>query len=160
MLQGGGRPTEWLGITLDASYTYVFRANEKRAAAFAGATVLNIGTTVNAEVHWSYVMAHLDLTFFHPRNRDLGWSVGYEFYDKQKDKIRYCQTTAIDCLGREESINECLAASLSNTQTHKFRCEFFDRIGFAEFFAGASQIFAGKFAMKESEWHIGVAVFF
>ena len=44
--------------------------------------------------------------------------------------------------------------------THKVRGEIFNRIGYCEFFGGGSWIFAGRYAMKEREWHIGVSFYF
>ena len=157
---GGWRPNDWFALSLDAMYSHVFRGIEHRAATFEGATVVNIGPLVDANVSWNYFVAHIDFNFFHPRNRDLGTEIGYEFFVRSKDKLRYCQDTAVDCLDRNLPIDECLAASLSKSQSHKIRGETFYRIGFGEIFIGASQVFAGKFVMKESEWHVGMQIWF
>lgn len=157
---GGWRPNDWFALSADASYAHVFKALEKRAATFEGAKVINIGPLVDARVSWNSFVAHIDFNFFHPRNRDLGTEIGYEFFTRSKDKLKYCQDKAVDCLGRNEPIDACLAASLSQTQAHKIRGETFYRIGFGEIFVGGSQVFAGKFAMQESEWHVGMQIWF
>jgi len=157
---GGWRPNDWFALSLDAMYSHVFRGIEHRAATFEGATVVNIGPLVDVNVSWNYFVGHIDFNFFHPRNRDLGTEIGYEFFMRSKDKLRFCQDTAVDCFGRNEPLDVCSANSLSKSQSHKLRGETFYRIGFGEIFVGASQVFAGKFVMKESEWHVGMQIWF
>lgn len=158
----GGWEGCWFGITLGAAYNHVFRAREKRAAPFTGATVINIGPNVNVDVSWGYVTAHADLTFLHPRNKYLGGTFGYEFYTKQNDKVRFCKdpATATDCCGNTNPLNTCLLETNTNTQTHKLRGTVFHRIRCWELFAGASLIVAGRNAMQEAEWLLGINVYF
>jgi hypothetical protein len=159
-INSGWHPIEWFGIMLKGYYSHVFNHVEKKAAAFAGATVINIGTPVDANVSWNYGFAQLDFNFFHPKNPDLGGSIGYEIYAKQHDKVRFCQDTAVDCLGRTEPLDSCLLERNTNTLTNKIRGEFFNRFYYWELFAGASYIFAGRNAVQEIEGHVGVTVYF
>jgi len=160
-LEGGWKPCDCFGLQLGAAYSHVFRAKEKKAAPFVGATVINIGPIVDAKVSWGYFTGHVDGTVFHPRNSDLGFTFGYELYAKRDDKVSLCATTATDFCG---NINQPLDAKLlevnTNTQTHKLRGSVFHRFNYFELYGGASYIIAGKNAMQEAEWHIGCSIYF
>lgn len=157
----GWHPLNWFAFKGDVIYQYVFKANEKKAAPFAGATVVNIGPIINACVQWDYVVAHADLNFFHPRNPNLGCLFGYELYDKRSDRVCLCQETAINCItGLEQELDPTLLSLHTARTTHKLRFEAFNRFDYWELFGGVSEIVGGKNAMKETEWHIGANVYF
>lgn len=156
----GWRPHDCFAIRADAYYNHVFRRTEKKAAPFAGATIINIGPSIDAKVSWSYVTAHLDCTIFHPCNTDLGMVIGTEVFAKQKDKVRLCSTTAVDLLGQVQPLNPALLECGTNAMTIKIRGEIFHRWNFGELFVSGSQVLAGRHSMQESELALGVAVYF
>jgi hypothetical protein len=161
-VEAGWNPCDWIAATLGVAYNRALKATEKRSAPFAGATVVNIGRAVDVNVSWGYVFGHFDMTFFHPRNKNLGTTFGYELYAKQNDKVKICgaRTKAIDCCGNFLALNTCLLENNTNTQTHKLRGTVFHRIRCWELFAGASLIVAGRNAMQEAEWLLGINVYF
>jgi len=161
-LEGGWHPCDWFALRSYLSYSYVFSAKECRAPAFCGATIKNIpaGCAVEADVKWDYFLGNIDFNWFHPDNPNLGCTLGYELYAKRNDRVCFCCTKALDFFSNEETLSNYILECGTNTMTHKIRGEIFDRIGFCEFFGGGSWIFAGRNAMKETELHIGVAIYF
>jgi hypothetical protein len=158
--EGGYQACEWLGIKGDVFWRHNFRATEKRAAAFVGATVRNIGPCVDAQVKWNDLQAHLDVTFFTPRCPNTGWDFGYEFYYRTKDDLCFCATQVYDLAGTLRTLDPNLAAAESRLLSHKVRGEIFNQWGCFEVFLGGSYIFAGDNVMKEREWHIGMKAYF
>jgi len=159
-IDGGFHPTNWFAFSGDVAYHHVFKHSECRAAPFCGATVRNIGPSVSADVSWGWTQLNAVMTFFHPKESNLGCTLGYEFYAKLKDNISLCEKTAKDFLGKDRALDANLLEKNTNSQTHKVRGTGFYRIGYAEFMMGASYIFAGKHAMRETEWHVGMNVSF
>ncbi len=166
-MEGGWRPCEWFALALDWSYFHAFERTEKKAAPFKGATVRNIGPTINAKVRWDYFIGHMNLNFFHPHNPDLGCVLSYEIFAKRQDRISLACSegcgndgVATDCLGQEVELDMSLLEKRTNSMTHKIRGEVFHRWNFFELFLGASQIIAGRNAMQETEAHLGVGVYF
>jgi hypothetical protein len=167
-LEGGWNPKEWFAFRWDAAYHHAFQRTEQRAASFAGTTVRNIAPAIDVKVQWNYLVLHTDFNFFHPCNPDLGAVISYELFAKQNDRVRLsCPDTAcgvagnaLDLLGQSGPLDLSLMEERTDSMTHKIRGEVFHRVAFAELFAGASQIIAGRNAMKETEVHLGVAVYF
>src|SRR5690606_4964599 len=107
---------------------------------FVGATVANIGPAVNAEVSWNYVGLLADLNFFHPQNPNLGFLVGYEFFDKGADKVCLCCEEAINCItGLAQPLNPNLLSAYTKRLAHKIRFEAFNRFDYWELFGGVSE---------------------
>ena len=160
-LDGGWKPCEWFAFELLWFYNHAFKRTEPKAAAFKGATVRNIGPTVDAKVSWDYFEFNVNFNFFHPHNPELGWVFGYELFAKRKDKVCFVCNTATDLLGREnQPLDACILEERTNAMTHKLRGETFHRWNYFELFVGGSHVLAGRNAMRESEAHIGVAVYF
>jgi len=161
---GGWRSKKWFGIYADASYSHVFEGTEKRAAAFRGATVKNIGPCVNAKVRWGYFLGHVDMTIFHPINQNMGFSLGYELYHKRRDRIRFCtcdQSFRVeDLLGDRMPLDSCVLEHNTNILTHKIRGQVFHRWNYFELYGGASRVVGGWNGMRETEAHIGCAINF
>lgn len=176
----GWKACKWLAFDLDASYNFVLEANEWRGAPFKGATVKNIGPKIQAKTKWGYFTGHFDVTVFHPENQNLGFSLGYEAYVKQCDKIKFCgtcpttgttATTAVQfpiagCCGScaiqnltPAELDSCILAKDTKRVSNKIRGEVFHRWSYCELFAGASSVFAGKNIMKENECHVGVGIY-
>jgi len=177
-LQAGWKPNKWCAVHGDISYNHVFEADEWRGAAFAGATVKNIGPKIKARIKWGYFTGHLDLTIFHPENQNFGFSLGYEGYVKRCDKIKFCgdctnsngatmQEFEIrgSCGGGDvlnaaaKELDPSVMAKDTKRISHKIRGEVFHRWNYCELFAGASHVVGGKNIMKETEAHIGFGFF-
>lgn len=159
-VDGGVVVNSWFAFTGDIAYHHVFSHTERRAAPFTGSTIRNIGPALDADVSWGWLQANAVGTFFHPKDTDLGCTLGYEFYAKLEDDISLCTNKATDLLGSDFALDGKLLEKNTNSQTHKVRGTGFYRIGYAEFMFGMSYILAGKNAMRESEWHIGMNVSF
>jgi hypothetical protein len=158
--EGGWKPCKYFAFYGDLNFNHAFNHKTKKAAPFTGATIRNIGPCVEADVSWNYWMLHADLNFFHPRNQDLGFMIGYELFAKQNDKVNLCAQTAVDCLGQTEPINACLLEACTNSLANKIHLEAFNRWDFGELYAGMSQVVAGRNVMQESEIHMGMAIHF
>ncbi len=161
-LEGGWMPYEWFAFKVDASFHHAFRRTEKRAALFKGATIRNIGPEIDTRVSWNYFIVHGDLNFFHPHNPDIGSVIGYELFAKRNDNVSFKDvTTATDLFERDNQELDAEAfEKRTNSMSHKFRGEIFHRWNFFEIFAGASHIVAGRNVMKETEGHVGFAMYF
>lgn len=162
-LDTGWKVREWFAFEIDAAYHHACKRSEKRAASFEGATVVNIGPELTADVSWNYFVGRLDMNFFHPQNPDLGFTFGYELFAKGKDKVHFAcdATTATDLLGREDQpLSPCNYERNTNSLSNKLRGQLFNRWNFFEVFAGGSQIVSGRHVMKETEGHIGFVVYF
>lgn len=161
-LEGGWRPVHWFAFDLHAAFHHAFKRSEKRAVAFEGATVRNIGPEMDADVSWNYGLVRANLNFFHPWHQGLGCLFGYELMAKGKDDVEFdcdCEVPT-DFFGRTGKLNSCLLEDNTNTMTHKLRGEVFHRWNYFELFAGASHVVAGKHAMREIECHIGFNIYF
>lgn len=131
--------------------------------------IKNIGPNLCVDVSWDYFVGHIEFTIFHPCNRELGMTFGYEPMYKGKDHVSGddcdCMTTGVltatDLLGNEnQPLDLSILEDRSQTTTHKLYVELFHRWNYFELFGGASQIVAGQNAMKESEIHLGMKFFF
>lgn len=158
----GGWQYSWFALRSMASYTYAFNHTEMRAPAFEGATIRNIpvGEPTPARVHWGYFWGNLDITLFHPKCCNCGLVFGYELYAKHHDHVCFCNSTAKDFLGYTHPLDNKILEKRTNTRLHKIRGEFFHRIGCCEYFGGGYYSVAGRCALKETEFHVGAAIYF
>lgn len=154
------QPNDWFIAKIDALWSQVFRGNEKVAAPFAGATVKNIGPTIDANISWNWLQANLDFTFLVPASPCVGMTAGYEVYYKSSDKVSLKTTTATDFLGNIQPLDASVLEYRTNVTAHKVRTEFFHQGDNWELFAGWAHVFAGKNAPKETDWHIGLVSYF
>lgn len=159
-LELGWKPINWFGLRLLGTYSHVFPRNQALIGTFEGSTIKGIGPVVDGRVSWNYGTLNADFTFFHPCNPELGLMIGYELFGKSKDHVSYCQTTAKDFLGREGTLDPTVAEMGTRAMLHKIRGEIFNRWNFCELFLGASHAVAGRFAMKETEAHVGITIYF
>lgn len=153
-------PCRWFGIHTDIAYSQVFRRTEKRAASFVGATIRNIGPSIDADVSYGYGVFDLDATFFHPENCNLGMALSYQLYAKRKDKVRFCAPMALDLNGTAQLLDPTILENGTNALTNKLRGEVFHRWDYCDLFIGASRVFAGRNAFKETEAYIGIEISF
>lgn len=158
----GGWHREWFAVRGFASFTHVFDHTQMRAPAFKGAMIKNIpvGSPVPARVQWGYFWGNLDVTIFHPQCCDCGLTFGYELYAKQKDSVCFCHSTAKDFFGFTHPLDDRILEENTDTRLHKIRGEFFHHIGCCEYFVGGYYGIAGRYAMKETELHFGVSIYF
>ncbi len=166
-LDGGWRPREWFAFEIRPSFFHACKRSERRAAPFLGATVANIGPEIDVNVSWNYFVLRTDFSFFHPHNPDLGFVLGYELFAKGNDRVSFgscipCDNeTATDLLGRpNQPLSLAIYEHGTNSLTNKLRGQIFYRCHYFEVFGGGTQIVSGRHAMKESEGHIGLAIYF
>jgi len=162
-LDGGWKPRPWFAFEIRPFYFHAFKRHEHRAAPFAGATIVNVGPEFDVNVSWNYFTLQTDFSFFHPHNPDLGFVLGYELFAKGKDHVSTdcCQSTATDLLGRpNQPIDLENLERHTNALSNKVRGEIFYRAHYFEIFGGGSQMVSGRNIMKETEAHIGLAIYF
>ena len=167
------QPLSWLNIKLDVYGSFALEGTEKRCAAFTGATVKNVGPAVDANVDWQYFVGRLDFNFFHPKTQHMNMTLGYEFYYKTKDSIKYKQSTMQSWLGDKWNnatyayeafpiaLDSGVLEANSEAISHKARLEGSWRATqWLEFFAGGTYVFAGQHIPREADCHGGVNVKF
>jgi hypothetical protein len=72
-----------------------------------------------------------------------------------------CQKTATDLLGRpNQPLDVSNYREHTNSLSNKLRGEIFYRAHYFEIFGGGSQMVSGRNIMKETEAHIGLAIYF
>lgn len=160
-IAAGYQPLEWLSFDMTASANHVFARNQNFVAAFEGATVKNLGSCIKARVSWDYFTAQANVNLFHPHNPELGCTLGYSLFAKNSDHVRYDNADAIDLFGNKNKVLDADVATLkTKAMTHSVRAEVFHRWNYCEIAAGGSYGIAGRNAMKETEAHIGLSVYF
>ncbi len=152
------RPFDWLGIHTYVAGYYALPRVELKAASFLGATIKNIGPAVSARVSWAHVVYHLDATFFSPCFCDLGVMVGYELYAKGRDKVCFCNATALDFNGTPQLLDPNILQFGTNAFSNKIRGEVFHRWDCIDLFVNASQVVSGRNIFKETEANLGVQI--
>jgi hypothetical protein len=181
--EAGWQPRHWFAMRAYLAGTHVCTETEKRAVAFKGATIKNIGPAIDVDVNYNYVTSRFEFTFYHPYTSDIGCSVGYELYARGKDHVcckspacpidrglcgcaspttKLVGQKAYDLLGFLREIDCSLYGCGTKTLTNKLTGDIFYRscFGYLDLFGGGSCVIAGRYAMKETEGHIGVAINF
>ncbi len=162
------RPFSWMSVKADASYSFVLEGTERRCAVFKGSTVKNIGPRADADVSWSYMIGHVDFNFTHPDTKDIRSMLGYEFYYKTKDNVKFKKSKMESWLGKlatgaanEKDLSNTLAEKGTESITHKARFETSAQVlkNF-EVFAGGAMAFAGQNAFRDRDAHCGFNVRF
>jgi hypothetical protein len=157
----GWDPTEWFAMKIDGYYNGALRKRENVAAAFTGATVKNIGPAVKADISWQYFVGDVDFTFMVPCIcPELGFDAGYQFYWKSTDRVKFTQTTATDFSGNTSPLSAAVLKMNTNQWAHKVKAEFFQTVWGWQLFAGFAHTFAGKNAMRDTDWYIGFKAYF
>jgi len=161
-LDAGWKPRPWFAFEIRPAFVYACPRVEKRAAPFAGATIVNIGPEVEVDISWPYFVLRTDFSFFHPHNPDLGFSLGYELFAKGHDRASlHCQEFATDLLGRaNQPLSACNYESNTNSFSNKLRGQIFYRCHYFEVFGGGTQIVSGRHIMKETEGNLGLTIYF
>ena len=157
-LQALWQPLDYAGFKADLSWHTVQRAGECVATPFQGACVKNIGRPTGVSIAWDYVVLHAELIFT-PRP-NTGIEFGYELYHKKRDTICWSDTFANDCLGNSNLVDSHVLSRNTNVTSHKIRAEAFWFCDTFDVYGGGSQVFAGRNAPKERDWHAGIIIYF
>lgn len=159
--QGIWKPCRWAALRGDITGFILTKNTECVASAFVNATVKNIGRPVRADIRWNYYILHVDMLVTPPNCYGFGGVIGYENYSKGQDKLRFCRSTALDCLGNEELLSARTITRNTRATSHKIRGEaFIETWEWLQIFGGGSTVFAGQNISKETEWHLGFNAYF
>ncbi|MCK4500725.1 hypothetical protein KAU11_09505 [Candidatus Babeliales bacterium] len=169
------QPLDWMNVKFDTHYSFVLEGSEKRAAAFKGASIKNIGPATDADVDWGYFVGKLDLNLFHPKTDAISSVIGYELYYKAEDNIKFKNKTMESWLGQKwdttlatpawvenkQELDSGLAEKNTEAIAHKLRFETSFRISkWFELYSGGSYTFAGQNVPRETDMHGGFVVTF
>ncbi len=159
--QIGMQPFEWFAFKADAQFYHVFKHTEAVAAPFAGATIKNIGPTIDAQVSWNYFLGNLDFTFLVPCSKNCsGLNIGYQPYFKLQDKVRFAQATATDLANQVVALNPALIESNTKRHGQRLKFELFHKTCNWEIYGGWLHTIAGKNIQRDSDWYLGFGMFF
>ncbi len=159
--QVGWNPCDWFAVKADITGYHVFKRKERVAAAFTGATVRNIGPTVDARISWNYLLANLDLTFYREScNGCSGIDIGYQPYYKFRDKVTFEQLTAADFLGNTQTLDATILERNTKRSVHRIKTEIFHKTCDWEIYGGWLHSIAGRNIQRETDWYAAMAVFF
>jgi hypothetical protein len=157
----GIQPCEWFAVKADAWYYWALKHREIVNAPFTGSTVTNIGPGVCANVSWQYFVGDIDFTFLVPCICDyIGFDVGYQAWVKRRDHVSLNVTSAVDFFGVTQPLNPCLLESDTKRVAHTVKAEIFKQCCNWQVFAGWNHTFAGKNALNDSDWYLGLVVYF
>ncbi len=87
-------------------------------------------------------------------------NVGYNIYVKREDDITLKQKKAKDFFGITQRLDHTILEQRTFVVAHKIKTEAFHQGDCWEIFGGWSHVVAGKNATRDTDWHIGFAVFF
>ncbi len=156
----GWEGREWVHIKGDGRFFYVTPRTEQVAATFAGATVKGLGPTVDARISWLYFVGDLDFTFYPLCNPRVGLDLGYQIYVKGKDRVHFKEEFATDFLGFVQPLDSSVIERRTNVTSHRIRAEIFQQTDNAEIFAGWMHTFAGRNSFKDTDWYLGLVIYF
>jgi hypothetical protein len=149
----------WLKIMADATYTSVLKSHEQVAAAFKGATVKNLGPSLDAQVKWGYFVGHALAAFY--AYDCAAFNAEYELYYKQRDKITFDQNTATDWAGKTgQALDSSVVTKHTEDIAHKLRGGLLLKTGTWEVGGCLSYVIAGKNVPREMEWDVRFAITF
>lgn len=160
-------------LKMDGRFSWVLNRKEERSACFQNALIKNLGPKVDADVRWSYFEGNIDLNFTHPGTQFIKGMIGYRFFYKNREHLRYSVNSMVDWLGQtwvpadKNFIDNAqpLSATLATQNTlrisHSLKleasCLFSEWI---ECVLGGDWAFAGKNAPYNFGLHAGINVAF
>jgi len=157
----GWQPCEWFAVKADAWYFWALKHQERLNAPFKGATVANIGPAICGDVSWQYFIGDIDFTFLVPCAGDyIGFDVGYQAWVKRKDNVSFNVTSAKDFFGVTQPLDSCLLENHTKRVAHTVKAEIFKQCCNWQLFAGWEHTFAGKNALNDTDWYLGLVVNF
>ncbi|MEI7580322.1 MAG: hypothetical protein WCJ17_00840 [bacterium] len=89
----------WAMIHVDGQYRFALSRSEKVCGTPHGSLIKNIGSAQEADVSWHSAVGNLDLHLCHPQTTDITGLIGYQFYFKRQDTVRYKVSTVDSWLG-------------------------------------------------------------
>jgi len=89
----------WLMMRADAEYRFALARSEQTCATPVESMIKNIGSSQLADVSWHSVVANGELHVAHPHTTDITGYIGYQFYWKRKDTVRFHSSTVDSWLG-------------------------------------------------------------
>ena len=157
----GWNPCDWFAIKADAYYHWVLRRRQTVAASFVGSTISGIGPNTCANVSWQYFVGDVDFTFLIPCIEPLvGFNVGYQAWVKRRDRVCFGETTAVAPGGAILPIDESIQICGTKRIAHTVKAEIFKQTCDWQIFAGWNHSFAGQNSLKNSDWYLGLEVYF
>lgn len=90
--------TTWF-ITADAQYNTALNAIENISATPRGAQIKNMGPETRAEIAWHSAQGNVWLHMRHPKTTALVCSIGYDWYAKIEDTLRFLDNNVQSFLG-------------------------------------------------------------
>ncbi len=154
----GCSPRRWVGLRASAYGAHVCNHTEKRAAPFKGATIKNIGPTVDLNVSWNYFVGSIDMTILHPTRANVGITGGYEYFIRGLSNVTTKKKTARDFRGLVKELDVEVIRARTNTVVHQLRGEVFFNMGLGEIFVGVSRAVAGRNALRSTQANIGLNI--
>jgi len=162
----------WVMVHFDGEYRFALARAEKICATPAGSLIKNIGSEQLADVSWHSVVANADLHLCHPQTTDLTGFVGYQFYWKREDTIRFRDLSVESWLGKtystttkdytvENSIALDNALASANTEQFAHRIKgglTYHLSDWCSLSLGGAVTFAGQNMPKEFDLHAGCRV--
>lgn len=162
---GSWAPNNMFGFKAEGYYSFVLNELEERHATFKN-SIVKLGPSVDADVKWQYFVGNLDLNISHFSAKDITGLIGYQFYYKRNDQVKFKKTKTGSWLGAiinngtfktyEMELDPLLAEAHTNSISHRLRVETsFVMSDWLEFFAGGAWAFAGRNALRSTDAHIG-----
>lgn len=164
----------WLAIHLNGQYTFALERSETLCAVPEGSLIRNMGPGIKADVSWSGFVGNLDFHWCHPYTSDVTGYVGYQFYYKAEDKVRFSESTMESWLGKTYDatvdVRDYTVANLmtldniragANTEQLAHRVKLGVNYHFSDWLsinAGGSLTIAGQNMPRELDWHLGCRI--
>lgn len=167
---GSWSPNNMFGLKAQGYYSFVLNEIEERHATFKN-SIVKIGPSVEADVKWQYFVGNLDLNISHFSAKDITGLIGYQFYYKRNDQIKFKKSKTSSWLGSilengkyktyEMELDPLLAEVHTNSISHRLRFETsFVMTDWLEFFAGGAWTFAGRNSLRSIDGHAGFNIAF
>lgn len=157
----GWNPCEWFAVKADAWYYWTLRHTQTVAAPFTGATIFGVGPGVDAHVRWQYFIGDIDFTFLVPCvDPYVGVNVGYQAWVKRKTHVSLDVSSALDFFGVTQPLDSTILESRTKRISHTIKAEIFKQTCDWQLFAGWNHTFAGKNSLNDTDWYLGLEVYF
>ncbi|MDQ5940521.1 MAG: hypothetical protein QG632_247 [Candidatus Dependentiae bacterium] len=164
----------WLMMHVDAEYRFALARTEKTCGTPVESMIKNIGSVQLADVSWHSVVANGELHFCHPQTTDITGYIGYQFYWKRKDTVRFTSSTVDSWLGAKYSsttqdytvdnsiaLDNNLAAANTEQFANRVKAGVVYHLSdWLSIRAGAALTFAGQNMPKEADVYAGCRVTF
>ncbi|MDQ5890662.1 MAG: hypothetical protein QG604_536 [Candidatus Dependentiae bacterium] len=166
----------WMMMHFDTEYRFALARAEKTCGTPAESLIKNMGSEQLADVSWHSVIANADMHFCHSHTTDITGFVGYQFYWKRQDTVRFRSGTVDSWLGafydptdgvKDYAIENTIALdnnlAAANTEQFAHRIKGGITYHLSDWFslrAGGAITFAGQNIPKEVDMYAGCLVAF